>query len=84
MSGPHEDGAALHEAYHLGEALALLDKHADRYHWYMAKGRTRPTEPLYAVGLAKVLPNGVTEDDFAVIEEGNDIVSCVHKCLAKI
>jgi hypothetical protein len=88
---PRYDGAAHREAIEMAteaeavaQAVEKLQALEPDHHWYLSKGRARPGEPLYAVGITRVNSNGVAEDDFAAIAEADDIMTAAEKAIANL
>jgi hypothetical protein len=62
------------------DAIEQLDRLP--YAWSCAKGRLRPTEPLWAVQLVRIDEHGLSNDDAAFIVEGDSLEYCVTRAVA--
>lgn len=50
--------------------------------WTCAKGKLKPTEPLWAVALVAIDHRGLSNDDPAFIIEGDSLEFCVTRAVA--
>lgn len=65
-------------AQHTSSVEAALASIPDQHYWLLAKGRLRPTEPLYAIQLLKPGTEHVIAE-----AEGDSIPECVAEALAR-
>jgi hypothetical protein len=65
----------------LAQAIMALDSAAGENYWHVAKGKTRPDEPLYAAAVYAVkAPN----DEPLAIAEGDDLAEVIHTVALKM
>lgn len=63
------------------EALRQLD--ALPYFWNLGKGRVVPDEPLWSVGLYRILDDGMADtSDAVLLVEGDSFADCVVQCVS--